>query len=110
MADAEPWLVLGPALQESPALPAGGAEAVLDGPVNVSPILLGPCQESSLLTMGYTSLSRGSFKCVFKFRVGVMTLKMCHWVIGGRNGLDFCCGCLHGAEGPRILEHEWYEI
>lgn len=33
-----------------------------------------------------------------------MTLKMYHQGTGGRNGLDFCCGCLHGAEGPRILE------
>lgn len=33
-----------------------------------------------------------------------MTLKMCHWGTGGRDDLDFCCGCLHGAEGPRILE------
>lgn len=61
-------------------------------------------QGSSLLAMRHTSLSRGSFKCVFKFRIGVMTLKMCHWGTGGRNGLGFCCGCLHGAEGPRILE------
>lgn len=65
---------------------------------------MGLCQESSLLAMGHTSLSWGSFKCVFKLRVSVMTLKMYHWGTGGRSGLDFCCGCLHGAEGPRILE------
>lgn len=37
--------------------------------------------------MGHTSLPRGSFKCVFEFRGGAMTLKMCRWGTGDRNGL-----------------------
>lgn len=39
--------------------------------------------------MGHPSLLKGPFKSVFEFRVGAMTLKMCHWGTGDGNGLAF---------------------
>lgn len=42
--------------------------------------------------MGHTSLPRGSFKCVFEFRGGAKTLKMCRWGTGDRNGLALARG------------------
>lgn len=33
-----------------------------------------------------------------------MTLKMCRWGTGDRNGLALARGVFHGAEGPRVLE------
>lgn len=39
--------------------------------------------------MGHTSLPKGLFKCVFEFRVGAMTLEMCHWGTGDRNEFVF---------------------